>query len=58
MSSGDVIIEWDRDKLESFKRTYAANKNRGVFTWDGHEFLTAYAKYLIEYLETKLERYR
>lgn len=47
-------INWDRPMLERFKRAY--NDTKGfppsyVFTFDGHEFVKSYAKYLIEYLE-------
>lgn len=41
------------EKLEQFRATYEANKEADSFTFDGHEFIPAYAKYLIEYLEGK-----
>jgi hypothetical protein len=50
-------ILWDRPMLERFKAEYAKQHNRGphdTFTFDGHELVIGYAKYLIEYLETQL----
>ena len=52
-------ILWDRPKLHRFKATYNRVKDAGKvighdaesFHFDGHEFVTNYAKYLIEYLE-------
>ncbi len=46
-------ITWDREKLERFKAALAKAKAHGqdVFLFEEHEFLQAYAKYLIEYLE-------
>ena len=51
--SEDPVIAWTRPMLERFKvaRTDAGGKN---FTFDGHEFVSNYAKYLIEYLEAHL----
>jgi hypothetical protein len=51
------IIEWDRTKLERFRKSYveaAEGESQGgscVFEFDGHEFLTDYAKYLIQFLD-------
>lgn len=54
----DVMINWTRPMLERFKKAYSAALEKGgkdsTFVFDGHEFLVSYAKYLIEYLETKL----
>lgn len=52
-------ITWDARKLASFKRSYA-RASRGLarpestFTFQGHEFVLGYAKYLIQYLDSKL----
>lgn len=45
-------ILWDRPMLERFKAVHDNMAQMGVkeFTFDGHQFVTAYAKYLIEYL--------
>lgn len=42
--------------LERFKRTFKQAEANAAdsFMFDGKEFVTLYAKYLIEYLETKL----
>ena len=45
-------ITWDRPMLERFKAIHNNMKALGVkeFTFDGHDFVTAYATHLIEYL--------
>ena len=45
-------VAWTRPMLARFKRDYASavKRNVDVFTFDGNEYLVAYAKYLIEYL--------
>ena len=50
-------VTWTRAKLDSLKETYhEAKKQEAVeFTFDGHRFYTAYARYLIEFLEGKLQ---
>lgn len=47
----DVIFT--EEKLKRFKKRYAeaVKKKEGSFTFDGHGYVTGYAKYLIEYLE-------
>ncbi len=48
-------INWNRAKLERFKQALAQVEGFDtVFTFDGHEFVAGYAKYLYEYLYTKL----
>ncbi len=48
---------WDVQKLKRFKRALAtANKNnQPTFIFDGSEFVPAYAKYLIEYLDARFK---
>lgn len=46
------VIVWNKNKLARFKEAYAAAGE--VFEFEGNEFLKAYAKYLIQYLEGKL----
>lgn len=53
--TSDVVIEWDRKKLEEFKKLYASC-TEDVFVFEGHEFLKSYAKYLIEFLESKIRK--
>lgn len=45
------------DTLKRLKIEYVAakNKKQEIFVFDGHELLTDYAKYLIQYLETQLK---
>lgn len=47
-------IDFDRDRLESFKRAYDKCES-DTFEFDGHTFLKSYAKYMIEYLEERLK---
>lgn len=48
-------LQFTKDLLATFKKSYelALENNLEIFTFNGHEFLTSYAKYLIEYLESK-----
>ena len=41
-----------------FKTEYqrAVKENKEQFTFDGHSFLTQYAKYLLQYLKPKFEK--
>jgi len=49
-------ISFDRPKLERFKKALrAAPEGEDRFVFEGHVVLKAYAKYMIEYLETLLE---
>lgn len=53
----DAYITWDRPKLLRFKAAYEKAKAAGAeqFVFEEHEFLVAYAKYLIQYLEDVLK---
>lgn len=48
-------VKWDRPMLARFKRTYTQVVNHpkkpDTFTFEGHEYVVGYAKYLIQYLE-------
>lgn len=48
-------ITFTPESFRSFKKLWAVSAQQGdeQFTFEGHEFLTAYAKYLIEYIETR-----
>jgi hypothetical protein len=50
-------IEFDRKKLIKLKRAYtkAVNAGQDMFVFEGREWVTAYAKYAIEYLDTKFK---
>lgn len=51
------VIEFDRQELSNLKRAYtiALNNKKEVFLFQGRKVLTAYAKYLIEYLEGRFD---
>jgi len=52
------LILWTRPMLNRFKREYgkARKADVKVFTFDGHEFLPDFAKYLIEYLDQRIAK--
>jgi hypothetical protein len=56
MSDERKMINWTRPMLERFKKEYqkAVAAKKDTFVFDGNEFVVSYAKYLIEYLESKL----
>lgn len=49
-------VDFDKAKLRRFKRAYhyAVSQKQESFTFDGNEYMTAYAMYLIEYLASEL----
>ncbi len=49
-------INWNRPMLERFKKAYseAAGNDNSIFIFDGYEYVKGYARYLIEYLESRL----
>ena len=51
-----TTITWDRDLLEKFRKLYtrAVNAGHDEFTFQDHVVVVGYAKYLIEYLDTRL----
>jgi hypothetical protein len=53
-----VNITFDPSKLERFKIMYqaAVARNADSFVFEGNAFSTAYAKYLIDYLEGRLNQ--
>ena len=48
-------IQWNAPMLKRFKKEYNKSSQKESFIFEGNEFLTSYAKYLIEYLQTKLK---
>lgn len=46
-------ITWTPEKLKQLERMYAeaVASDTGQFVFEGHDLLTSYAKYLIEYLK-------
>jgi hypothetical protein len=56
MSSNNV--EFTKEKLDRLIKVYqyAVRENKQTFWFEGHEYLVAYAKYLIEYLKNKFDK--
>ena len=52
----DNTITFDHETFGSFKKEYskAVSNNQEIFIFQGRELLTAYAKYIIEYINSKL----
>jgi hypothetical protein len=51
-------IKFTEEKYKELKQLYkiACDTGKDIFQFEGNELLTAYAKYLIEYLSDKFER--
>lgn len=47
-------IEFDEDRMGRLQKAYdkALVEKKDVFIFEGHEFVTKYAKYVLEYLNT------
>ena len=52
----EQVMAFDRPTMIKLNTAYneALSKQETVFTFEGVELLTAYAKYLLEYLEERL----
>jgi hypothetical protein len=50
-------VSFSQDDLIQFKKLYeqAIRDEKEIIIFKGDEYLTSYAKYLIEYLETQLK---
>lgn len=50
-------IVFDKEKLRKLKKLYKSALERGAdsFLFEGKEVLTAYAKYMIQFVETQLK---
>lgn len=51
-------INFTKEKLGAFKMEYEEHKGRGrnaVFKFEGKDLKVGYAKYMIEFLETKFK---
>jgi len=50
-------LSFDKVTYQRLKKEYqrSVDNNVKVFVFDGHELLTNYAKYMIEYLKSKFE---
>ena len=51
------IVEFDRQKIRRLQMTYnqAAAEAANTFEFEGYTYVTNYAKYLLEYLDGRLE---
>lgn len=49
-----IQLQWTTQQFLAFKKEFkiASETDKDCFWFDGHEFITSYAKYLIEYLES------
>jgi hypothetical protein len=52
-----TTITWTREKRDKFRQLYnkAANRGEDSFVFERHVIVTGYAKYLLQYLDTKFE---
>lgn len=50
-----AIIDWNTEKLKQFQKAYSVCEEGKTFTFEGHEFLKSYAKYLIEFLKMEFK---
>jgi hypothetical protein len=58
MSEDQMMIAWDIPMRERLRKAYqkAVAENRSTFFFETNEFVTAYAKYLIEFLDGRLDK--
>lgn len=49
-------INFDREKRDALRKAWraAVDQDKDEFMFEGHLFLTDYAKYVLEYLDSKL----
>ena len=52
---GSRVVQFTKFTLYKFKKRYekAVSDKEEVFTFNGNQYVTPYAKYLIEYMEGK-----
>jgi hypothetical protein len=52
------MVKFTREKLDALESAYQKAVDEGAedFMFEGHEWLTDYAKYAIEFLNTKIRR--
>ena len=50
-------ISFNQESFKNFKSEYnsAVENKLEMFVFEGNEFLTSYAKYVVEYLKSKFE---
>jgi hypothetical protein len=51
-------VSFNVTTFRKLKKEYenAIQNNITIFTFEGNEYLTSYAKYMVEYLKTKFEK--
>lgn len=56
MSTATPNITFTPELRDSLRRAYdeAVAAKRDIFTWNGKQFVTSYAKYMLVYLDDKL----
>jgi hypothetical protein len=56
---GMTTASWNKARLARFENSYnaARARNADAFEFDGHEFITSYAKYLIRYLHDEFAKH-
>lgn len=56
MTNDRIMIDFDKPKRERLREAYqkALEEGKDRFDFDGHEVLTRYAYYLLEYLDQAL----
>ncbi len=52
-----MVIEFNPEKCKALKREYskAVKDKKESFIFEGNEYVTSYAKYLLEFLKTKFK---
>lgn len=52
------MVEFNAESFKKFRARYntAIEKSENSFVFEGNEYLTSYAKYVIEYLEPKFKK--
>lgn len=53
MSKDHSKIQWDRAKLDRLKSALSNCTDDNPFEFEGFVYLPSYARYLVEYLETR-----
>ena len=58
MTTDYKTVNWSLTDFKYFKRAYARANNGGIeqFKFQGNDFVTGYAKYLIQYLEGQYDK--
>jgi hypothetical protein len=57
MTDDRPIITWNKAMRERLRKAFNTANHSGAaqFEFDGYQYLTNYAKYLLEYLDMKLK---